>query len=167
MTQTNIYLVGFMGSGKTTVGRTLAMRAGKNFLDLDRMIESRENRTINKIFSETGENYFRQIERIILKELSKEKNAVIATGGGTFVDIKNRQLIETSGSSIWLDLSFEETLKRLEKSARRPLATDKSRLKELFHERLSAYHHADLRVDANGKTIEHLVGDITSWIQKQ
>ena len=73
MTQTNIYLVGFMGSGKTTVGRTLAMRAGKNFLDLDRMIESRENRTINKIFSETGENYFRQIERIILKELSKEK----------------------------------------------------------------------------------------------
>jgi len=156
-----------MGSGKTTVGRTLAMRAGKNFLDLDRMIESRENRTINKIFSEAGENYFRKIEHIILKELSKETNTVIATGGGTFVDIENRQLIETSGSSIWLDLSFEETLKRLAKSARRPLATDKTKLKELFQKRLLAYQHADLRVEANGKTIEHLVGDITSWIQKQ
>tara|TARA_Y100000588_G_scaffold392796_1_gene506015 strand:- start:646 stop:1116 length:471 start_codon:yes stop_codon:yes gene_type:complete len=156
-----------MGSGKTTIGRKLAMHVGKDFLDLDRMIESRENRTINKIFSEAGENYFRHIERVVLKDLAKKTDTVIATGGGTFVDIDNRQLIETSGSSIWLNLSFEETLKRLTKSTHRPLAADQTRLKELFQERISAYQHADLRIDANGKTIKHLVSEITSWIQKQ
>ena len=156
-----------MGSGKTTVSRKLAMQIGKDFVDLDRMIESRENRPINKIFSEAGENYFRKIERSVLKDLSKKKNTVIATGGGTFVNSENRQLIETSGQSIWLDLSFAETLKRLVKSARRPLATDQTKLKELYQMRLSAYRHADLRVDANHKTIEILVTEIVSWIQKQ
>src|ERR1051326_6210130 len=92
-----LYLVGFMGAGKTTVGRRLAKKLGWKFLDLDEEIEHREGRTVANIFKEDGERHFRSLEHSCLKELASVPKAVIAMGGGAFVDPENRELAESTG----------------------------------------------------------------------
>ncbi len=165
MKSDKIYLVGFMGAGKSTVARALAQRLGWSVEDLDELIETQEQRTIAEIFSTEGEAEFRKMEQILLQELRPRRHVVVATGGGTFVDSASRALIATDGASVWLDVSFETVVKRLPSDGTRPLATDRSTMHGLWRVRRPAYRLAELKLSADRAAIEDLVGDIVSWLE--
>jgi shikimate kinase len=144
-----IYLVGFMASGKTTVGRHVASRLGWRAEDVDRLIEARERHTIAEIFARHGEAYFRAVEQEVLKLLLPLRHIVVSTGGGTFVDPENRGAISLDGTSVWLDLPLAEIVPRIPLDGRRPLAADRAQLELLYASRVEAYRHAHLRVSAS------------------
>ncbi len=148
MTTDKIYLIGFMAAGKTTVARALAARLGWRAEDVDELIEARERRTVAEIFARSGEPYFRSVEREILRLLLPLRHAVVATGGGTFMDPENRAAMNMDGLSIWLDVPFDVVLGRLPADGRRPLAADREQMERLFVLRRTAYAAAHLRIDA-------------------
>jgi shikimate kinase len=145
-----LYVVGFMGSGKTTVGRHLALRLGWNFFDIDEEIEAAEHTTIARIFESRGEPEFRRIETAVLTQhvhwIEHGRPAVLALGGGAFVGPANRQLIEDHGLSIWLDCPFEVVQKRVAAAHHRPLARDPQKFAALFAERREIYRLADIQI---------------------
>ncbi len=143
-----IYLVGFMAAGKSTVARALAARLKWRAEDVDELIEARERRPIAEIFAKNGEPYFRAAERDILKLLLPLRHVVVATGGGTFMDLENRTAINMDGVSVWLDVPFEELLARIPSDGSRPLAADRAQMERLFAARVAAYSTASLRIDA-------------------
>ena len=145
-----IYLVGFMAAGKSTVARALASRLRWRAEDIDELIEARERRPIADIFASHGEPYFRAAERDILRLLMPLRHVVVATGGGTFMDVENRTAINLDGLSVWLDVPFEELLARIPNDGRRPLAADRTAMERLFMLRVAAYSTARLRIDASG-----------------
>lgn len=149
MTVDKVYLVGFMASGKSTVGRHLASRLGWRFEDVDHLIEVREKRTIADIFARQGEPYFRAVEREILQLLQPMRHVVIATGGGTFADPDNRAAINLDGTSVWLDVPLSELITRIPLDGRRPLAADRPTLERLYAARVEAYRMAHLRIGAS------------------
>lgn len=144
-----IYLVGFMASGKSTVGRVLAARLRWRFEDVDHLIEVREKTTVAEVFSKQGEPYFRAAEREILALLQPLRHVVIATGGGTFADPDNRTAINRDGASIWIDVPLTELVSRIPLDGRRPLAADRAALERLFAARVDTYRLAHLRVNAS------------------
>jgi shikimate kinase len=150
VTADKIYLVGFMAAGKTTVARALADRLGWRADDIDELIEARERRTVADIFARSGEPYFRALERDILHLLLPLRHLVVATGGGTFMDPDNRAAINIDGFSVWLDVPFDELLRRIPADGRRPLAADRAQLERLYTVRQGAYANARLRIDARG-----------------
>src|SRR5438093_89673 len=113
MQPSRVYLIGFMGAGKTSVGRLLAKKLGWKFIDLDKEIEQKEKRPIAEIFREQGEPHFRILENKYLKQISTAKRAVIALGGGAYVDAQNRQVADSSGLTIWLKVSFAKVADRV------------------------------------------------------
>src|SRR6476620_3047627 len=133
-----IFLVGFMAAGKTTVARALAGRLGWRVEDVDQLIEARERRTVAEIFAKSGEPYFRALERDILRMLLPLRHAVVATGGGTFMDPERQRAINLDGVSVWLDVPFEELLARIPADGRRPLAADRAQLERLYAIRQAA-----------------------------
>ncbi len=145
-----IFLTGFMASGKTTVGRLLAEQIGWQFVDLDHDIETAEQTTISAIFSHSGESEFRRIESEALRwrvnRIRAGAAAVVALGGGTFTQEKNREMIEQHGISIWLDCPYPIIERRVAKHAHRPLAQDLAQLRQLFESRQAAYRQAGYRV---------------------
>jgi shikimate kinase len=143
-----LYLVGFMGAGKTTVARALARRAGWRVEDIDSSIETRERRPVASIFAQQGEPYFRQLERQVLGELLPLRHVVVATGGGTFVEPDNRALMLADGVVAWLDLPLPLVLERVPADGRRPLAADRSQMEQLFVRRQLAYAESHVRLDA-------------------
>jgi shikimate kinase len=155
-----IYLVGFMAAGKTTVARALAARLGWRAEDVDELIEVRERVAIADIFARHGEPYFREIEREILKLLLPLRHAVVATGGGTFIDADTRAAINLDGLSVWLDVPFERLLTRLPADGRRPLAADRAQMERLFTARQAAYAQAHLRIEAGAAPAEELAEQI-------
>jgi len=146
-----IYLVGFMGSGKSTVGRALADDLGWTFHDLDEEIERREGTTISEIFDTHGEATFRQAETAALRELVRSveggRPQVISLGGGAFLSDENRELVSNNGVTVWLDCSLHTVERRIASFAHRPLARDPARLKELFEARRPGYGLADYRIE--------------------
>ncbi|MGH9410026.1 MAG: shikimate kinase [Vicinamibacterales bacterium] len=143
-----IYLVGFMAAGKTTVARRIAARLGWRAEDVDELIEAREHSTVAEIFAKRGESYFRAVERDIIRLLLPLRHAVVATGGGTFMDSDNQQAIALDGVAVWLDVPLPTVIARLPADGRRPLSADRTQLERLFVIRQSAYARAALRVDA-------------------
>lgn len=145
-----IYLVGFMGSGKSTIGRLLAERLGWQFADLDEEIEAQQETTIAELFDKMGEPEFRRIESAALRKhvrtIECGRPTVVALGGGTFVQADNFELLEHHGVSIWLDCSLETVRRRVEHATHRPLARDQQRFEELFQGRRAAYGKADYRI---------------------
>ena len=137
-----------MAAGKTTVARALAGRLGWRAEDVDELIEARERMPVASIFAKHGEPYFRTAEREILRLLLPLRHAVVATGGGTFMDPDNRQAIKLDGLSVWLDVPFETVLGRLPADGRRPLAADRAQMERLYSVRRAAYAQAHLRIDA-------------------
>src|SRR5262245_60897914 len=113
MTAARIFLVGFMGAGKSHVGRELAGRLGWRFIDMDEEIEGTERLSIREIFAQFGEPHFRRLEREHLKRLSTEDHAVIALGGGAYIDAENRATAESSGVTVWLKVSFDNVVHRV------------------------------------------------------
>ena len=149
-----IYLVGFMGSGKTTVGAALADELGWGFFDLDAEIERQAGQKITSIFAEMGEDEFRQIERMVLmnriSHVRKGLPQVVALGGGAFTIIETRQLAIENGVTIWLDAPIEVIEARVANESHRPLALDAEKMRALFFQRQAAYQQADYRIDATG-----------------
>lgn len=143
-----IYLVGFMTAGKTTVARILAGRIGWRAEDIDELIEAREHATVADIFAKRGESYFRAVERDILRIVLPLRHAVVATGGGTFMDPENQQAIAIDGAVVWLDVPLQTVIARLPPDGRRPLSADRVQMERLFALRQSAYARAQIRVDA-------------------
>ena len=159
-----IYLVGFMGAGKTTVARALARRLDWKIEDIDERIEQRERRDIPTIFRQEGEPYFRSIERQELIALLPMRGAVVATGGGTIVDPVTRELMLRDGGVVWLDAPFATVLERVPLDGRRPLAADRIEMERLYNQRLMVYGAAHLRLDAGKGSVEELVDQIVEWL---
>lgn len=158
-----LYLVGFMGAGKTTVARAIGKLTGWRVEDIDQRIEAREHRTVASIFSQQGEPYFRQLERLALGELLPLRHVVIATGGGTFVEPDNRALMLADGAVAWLDLSLAQVIERVPADGRRPLASDRAQMEQLFARRQLAYAQAHVRVDAS-RPVPEVVGRLLECI---
>ncbi|MEW5806493.1 MAG: shikimate kinase [Acidobacteriota bacterium] len=161
-----IFLVGFMGCGKSAVGRTLANRLGYTFHDTDEMVEAKERRSIEKVFQESGEGYFREREWEALLSLAGITNAVVATGGGLFLGAQHRKFIKETGISIWLDAPFEDILERMKDGPVRPLFTDDAEFRQMLESRKGRYILADYRIDTRGMTVESIVDKILK-ISKQ
>jgi shikimate kinase len=145
-----IYLVGFMGSGKTTVGRLLAERLGWKFADLDDDIEAANGMTIPAIFDTLGEGRFRELEFEALRRRVRSvccgQATVVSLGGGAFAQPRTAGLLAGSGVSLWLDCPFERLEARVALAANRPLARDPERFRQLFDERRASYSQANYRV---------------------
>jgi shikimate kinase len=156
-----IYLLGFMGSGKTTVGKLLAREIGWAFIDLDAIIEAGQGATIRQIFEQAGEPFFRQIERAALTEASRTQPAIIALGGGTFAQQPNLAFIrESGGTTIWLDCSLEELRRRCEGVNNRPLFRGPESFAQLLDQRLPYYRQAQYRVSTEGRAPTEVVEQI-------
>jgi len=158
------YLAGFMASGKSTIGPIVANILGWTFFDLDKEIEKKENRKITKIFEKEGEDYFRQKESEILKEISEGEDLIISLGGGTLVIRENREFIKKRGKLIFLSSSPEVAYRRLKHKRDRPIlladnneeATENvvmERIESLMKERMKYYQKADYRIDTDNKSI--------------
>jgi shikimate kinase len=158
-----LYLVGFMGAGKTTVARALGHRLRWRVEDVDLRIEAAERRSVAAIFSQSGEPYFRQAERQVLGELLPTREVVIATGGGTFAEPDNRALMLADGAVAWLDVPLSRVLQRVPADGRRPLAADRAQMELLFARRQLAYAEAHVRIDASGR-ISDVVERLLDWI---
>ena len=159
-----IYLVGFMGAGKTTVARALSKRLHWKHEDIDERIVERERRDIATIFRQEGEPYFRGIERQELVALLGVRGVVVATGGGTIEDPVTRGLMLRDGAVIWLDAPLTTILERVPLDGRRPLASDRLEMERLYNQRLMAYGEAHLRLDASRSSVEELVDQIIEWL---
>ncbi len=149
----NIVLCGFMGCGKSTVGRILADRLGFALKDSDASIEEHENMTVSEIFAARGEEYFRRLETEIIKELSLEKSLVIATGGGAVLNPDNAEALRNGGTVFFLDVTPETVLERLKNDTSRPLLQREDKemaVRELLNTRRPKYKAAaHFTIDAN------------------
>jgi shikimate kinase len=160
-----IYLVGFMGAGKSTVARALARRLDWRAEDIDERIEQYERRDIACFVRQQGEPYFRALERAALVDLLPARGTVVASGGGTFVEPGNRGLMLGDGLVIWLDVPFRVVLDRVPLDGRRPLAGDRQSLEELYNQRLTAYRLAPVRIDASRGPVDLLVDQIVDGLE--
>ena len=149
-----LYLTGFMGAGKTTVGRILGDKLGWDFTDLDAVIETSHGAPVPAIFAAQGEQAFRGMEsatlRKVIEGIQRGHPTVVALGGGAFLNPVNLDLLAISGITVWLDCSFETSLQRVALEGGRPLAQDAATFHELFDQRRAGYARADYRVDAEG-----------------
>lgn len=157
----NIYLVGFMGSGKSTVGHILAEKLDMEFIDVDTEIEKKENKKISEIFKEKGEPYFRELEKKEIDLITKKKGVVVSTGGGLGADIENMKKMKETGTVIWLDVPIDIILKRCEKDINRPLLQQPFEdLKKLFEDRKKVYSMSDIHIKIENQTPEEIVQEI-------
>ena len=153
----NIVLIGFMGCGKSTVGKLLAAKTGYTLVDADSYIEQKENMTINEIFATKGEDYFRSIETEVVKELSQKEGLIVATGGGMVLKKENADYLRSTGFCVWLKVSPETVLERLRNDTTRPLlqrADKETAVKELMAAREPIYKsacHAQVCADGNAE----------------
>ena len=156
----NLVLTGMMGVGKSTIGKKLAKRLKRKFVDIDKIIEIKEKNTIKEIFENKGENYFRKIEKkITLKELKKD-NLVIALGGGAFINSSIRREIKNSCLSFWLDLNISSILLRLKNVKKRPLLDEnklEESINEIYSERKKFYNESNFRIKCNSKNKEETI----------
>jgi shikimate kinase len=159
-----LYLVGFMGSGKSAVGRLLAHELGWSFADIDEDIENAQGVSIAEIFDTRGEQEFRGIEQEALRKRVREvecgKPMVLALGGGAFVDPANRKLLEERGVTVWLDCPFPRIHARIKDQAHRPLARDPETVQQLFDDRRGVYSQAEHRIEADTDDPAAIVAEI-------
>jgi shikimate kinase len=160
-----VYLVGFMGAGKTTVARALARRLDWRSADIDTLIEAREHQTVADLFAKRGEPYFRSVERAVLVDQLESRHSVVATGGGTFADPENRLLINNDGMSVWLDVPLNQLIQRVPVDGRRPLAADRVEFERLYNARRAAYAQAHHRVDAARAPVASIVEQLVDWLE--
>jgi shikimate kinase len=160
-----VILVGFMGAGKTSVGRELAERLGCSFADLDEHIQAREQRSIEEIFRDSGETGFRHAEHAALRALLQESNAgerVLALGGGAFVQSRNADLLrQAAARTVFLDAPVEELFRRCqEQNLERPLRRDLEQFRKLYQERRASYGTAQFRIDTRDKRVSQVADDV-------
>jgi len=160
----HLIITGFMGTGKTEVGRRLARALGRTFVDTDRLVEAKVGRSVAAIFASEGEARFRELERAAVAEATTIPDAVVATGGGTLVDPENRRRLAAAGPILCLTASPREILRRVGDPASRPLlaacrsdAERLARIEELLAARATAYGSASHTIDTTGLTVDQVV----------
>ena len=162
-TSKNIFLMGFMGAGKTTVGKILAKRLRLTFIDLDEVIEKELNLTIQEIFSRYGEDFFRDAETKALRSIADKDRYVVATGGGVVLRKENWQIMIANGITVYLRAPAEVLWTRVRNNTSRPLLQVENpfeRLCELFTQRIPQYEKADLIVDTENVSPEDVAEEI-------
>lgn len=156
-----IYLVGFMGAGKSSVGASLSKALNWPFIDLDTTIEAGQGLTIRQIFEQAGEPFFRSVERAALAEIIKAEPAVLALGGGTFAQPPNVELISARGGpTVWLECSPDELYRRCQGITNRPLFRDRASFDQLLQQRLAYYQLADYRISTEGHSADEVAEQI-------
>jgi shikimate kinase len=161
----NIILCGFMGCGKSTIGRKLSKRLEKEFVDMDRYIEAKEGLTVKEIFEKYGEEKFRELETQACRELSEKSDLIIAAGGGTLTFQRNIDILSSTGRIVYVDVKYEMLCERLKRDTRRPLLQVENRnevIKELLEKRRPIYERAaSIYIDGNftsGKVANIILG---------
>lgn len=158
MPRNNLYLVGFMGTGKTTIGRELAKVMGRKFLDTDHVLEERFGKSVNDIFADEGEEAFRDAERALSLEIAQMENKVVGTGGGTIMDPVSLQAFQTSGLLLRLYTRQTNLIGRLKRTSKRPLLRGETeeeveaKIKKLLAERETVYGLINLRLETTDLT---------------
>lgn len=167
----NISLIGFMGTGKTSVGKLLSQKLKRESIDTDEMIEKETAMTIGEIFEQEGEAHFRKIEKDLIKRLSGETNKIILCGGGVVLNKENIQNLRKSGKTVLLEAEPEEIYRRIQQDQRRPLLKGKMNLntiKELLGQRQEAYlASGDIVVTTTNKTLEEISDEIIMKLNKE
>lgn len=164
----NIALVGFMAVGKSAVGRALARRLRRRFVDLDAMIEKSEGSKIREIFARRGESYFRALEKQTLTDVLAQSDQVIATGGGVLMDEENLQLLKEKSRLVGLTADVDDLLRRIGRNSKRPLLQGgnvRARIEELLGQRQHRYAQAEITVDTTGLRIDQVVEKIISALE--
>ena len=151
-----VYLVGFMGAGKTSVGRRVAEILGWSFVDLDQRIEETSGESIRELFRREGEAYFRVLEGNELRRVSGQERTVVALGGGAFCSTENQLLIQTTGVSVWLDAPIDLLYSRCSVDSTRPLLTNRKEMKELLERRRPFYEKANLHLEVADLSVEEI-----------
>lgn len=166
----NIILIGFMGTGKTSVGKELAKTKKMNFIDMDLELEKLENKTINQIFKEHGEIYFRKKEEDLFKNIYKLENTIISTGGGIIENKNNVYILKNTNNVIWLDGNVNTIMKNIKNEINnRPKLKHvkdlKNYIEELLKQRYDRYRKcSNIKIDIDNKNISQVVSDILVYI---
>jgi shikimate kinase len=161
-----VFLIGFMGAGKTAVGRALAHHLRYNFFDLDELISARISRSVQEIFAELGESEFRRLEAEAIQSCRDMVRTVIALGGGAYVSEENRTSLRAIGKTVWLDCPLEVCLQRISGDKSRPLLGDEAEMRTLLEQRRSAYAQADYAVQAGDLSPEQLAIEIAKMLRR-
>lgn len=165
----NIYLIGCMGAGKTRVGAILSQMLECAFIELDKEIEERATMSISNIFSEFGEDYFRNLESHLLREVSKKHNQVISTGGGAVIKEINRKIMDETGVAVYLRSPAEILWKRIKHDSSRPLLKVKNpliKLTELLSQREEFYEQADVVIDTECLGLREVAREIVKRLDQ-
>jgi shikimate kinase len=161
----NIVLTGFMGTGKSTIGKNIAARLGRKFIDTDTLVEQKSGKTIAALFMERGEPYFRTLEREAIDQVCAEEGLVVATGGGALVNEENVRKLKANGTVICLTATPEIILSRVQGNTDRPLLQSDDplgKIRTLLAARADAYAKADLTIDTSCLSVEAVVEKICS-----
>ncbi len=164
----NIYLVGFMGTGKTVVGKEVAKRLNQQFLDLDSLIEEREKKKISQIFTEDGEAHFRGLEKQVLGEVAKGENLVVSCGGGIILDRDNIQIMKKAGLMICLSSRPGVILRRTRGYSHRPLLkvdNPEKKIEQLLEIRAPFYAQADYAIDTSDLAVSCVVNKVLEYVR--
>jgi shikimate kinase len=161
-----VYLIGFMGAGKSTIGRQLAAKLGWTFVDLDRHIEMGEGRQVAEIFRESGEPHFRRIEEKYLKDLSSSNHCVIALGGGAYINPVIREIADATGLTVWLKVSFTKVADRVKMDGTRPKFENREDAERLYRNREPYYALARIHIATDEGTPDSLADEIIGVIKK-
>jgi len=162
-----VILVGFMGAGKSAVGRRLARRLKYRFVDLDTRIEKRAGKKIAELFREQGEPAFRALEQEEAAAVTEMENVVVAAGGGAFAAPATRALLQQRALTVWLQCDLETILARVRLDGSRPLAGNREIMRALLAEREPSYRQADVTVDASRRKPREVVDRIVELIEGQ
>ena len=159
-----IFLVGFMGAGKSVTGEVLALRLGWDFIDLDQLVVETERRSIAEVFAQDGEEGFRLAELRALDALQGRRRLVVACGGGTYALPEGRRRIDVMGRAVWIDVPLRLSVERCISGPVRPLLQNDAQVESLYRARLPAYRRAPYRIEAANATPEEIAGRVIALL---
>ena len=170
MSDKNIVLIGFMGTGKSTVGKILAKKMNRALVDIDHRVEEKEKRKISEIFEKEGEDYFRRLEKETIRDVVSHSGQVITTGGGAVMDAENLAALKSGGFLVALTASAETIYQRVKDTRHRPLLKSGdllAQIRQLLEARRPAYDKADLHFASDGKTGAQVADQILEALEKE
>lgn len=162
----HILLVGFMGSGKSSVSRKLSSITGMSLIDSDYRIESIQRRKIPRIFAEEGEEGFRKVETETLAGLKYERKSIISCGGGIVCNPKNREILKSLGTVVFLDVPLDEAIGRISNPKTRPMLSGERPVEEIYEERIPWYREvADITIKSSGKSVLQVANEVKAALE--